>query len=147
MRTLRLSVVCLFAVPALLVLSQRLWPGSVSQGQTSGALYAPAEVVASDNSYSTKVGVTWDAVRGATSYRILRNTTNDSSTAVSLGTTAAGAFFDTTVPPGQTFFYWVRAENGSNVGPLSQPDQGARAGGLTVFGPVPPLNPPPAPAG
>ena len=147
MRTLRPSVVCLFVVPALLLLSQRLLPGFVSSGQTSGALYAPAGVVASDNSYSTKVGVTWDAVRGATSYRILRNTTNDSGTAVSVGTTAAGVFFDTTAAAGQTFFYWVRAENGSNVGPLSQPEQGTRAGGLTVFGPVAPLNPPPAPGG
>jgi cytochrome c peroxidase len=147
MRTLRLSVVCLFVVPALLALSQSLPAGSVSQGQTSGALNAPSGVVASDNSYSTKVGVTWEAVRGATSYRILRNTANDSGNALSLGTTAANSFFDTTATAGQTFFYWVRAENGSNVGPLSQPEQGARANGLTVFGPVPPLNPPPVPAG
>src|ERR1044071_1803712 len=147
MRSLRLLVVCLFAVPALLVLSQRLLPGSVSKGQTSGALSAPAGVLASDNSYTTKVGVTWEAVRGATSYRVLRNATNDSGTAVSLGTTAANSFFDATVPQGQTFFYWVRAENGSNVGPLSQPDQGTRANGLTVFNGVPPLNPPPVPPG
>src|SRR5215212_2006789 len=147
MRTLRLSVVCLFVVPALLLLSQRLLPGSVSNGQASPALYAPAGVVASDNSYSAKVGVTWHAVRGATSYRVLRNATNDPNTATSLGTTAADSFFDTTAAQGQTFFYWVRAENGSNVGPLSQPEQGTRANGLTVFGPVAPLNPPPAPAG
>ncbi|MFL6254087.1 MAG: cytochrome c peroxidase [Pyrinomonadaceae bacterium] len=147
MRSLRLLVVCLFIVPALLAFSQKVVPGFVSVGQTSPALYAPAGVVASDNSYSTKVGITWEPVRGATSYRILRNTVNDSSTAASLGTTAADAFFDTTGAQGQTFFYWVRAENGSNVGPLSQPEQGTRAGGLTVFGPVPPLNPPPAPAG
>ena len=147
MRALRLSVVCLCVVPVWLVLAQRFLPGSVSSGQTSSALYAPAGVVASDNSYSTKVGVTWHAVRGATSYRILRNATSDPGTAASLGTTAANSFFDTTAPQGQTFFYWVRAENGSNVGPVSQPDQGTRANGLTVFGPVPPLNPPPAPAG
>ncbi|HEX7313901.1 MAG TPA: cytochrome c peroxidase [Pyrinomonadaceae bacterium] len=147
MRTLRMSVVCLFVVPALLAISQRLLPGSVSSGQTSPALYAPAGVVASDNSYSTKVGVTWEVVRGAALYRVMRNTTDDPSTAVSLGTTTAGAFFDTTAVAGQTFFYWVRAENGSNVGPLSQSDAGTRANGLTVFGPVPPLNPPPAPLG
>src|SRR5215204_6498851 len=147
MRTLRLSVVCLFVIPAWLLLSQRLPAGFVSSGQTSGALYAPAGVVASDNSYSTKVGVTWEAVRGATTYRILRNAANDSSNAASLGTTAANSFFDATAPQGLTFFYWVRAENGSNVGPLSQPDPGARANGLTAFGPVPPLNPPPVPAG
>src|SRR5215208_4131778 len=117
MRSLRLLVVCLFAASALLLLSQRLLPGSVSNGQTSPALYAPAGVVASDNSYSTKVGVTWEAVRGATSYRILRNNTNDSGTAVSLGTTPGVAFFDTTAPQGQDFFYVVSAENGSNVVP------------------------------
>jgi cytochrome c peroxidase len=147
MRTLRLSVVCLFVVVALVALSQRLLTGSVSQGQTSGALSAPTGFVASDNSYSTKVGLTWDAVRGATTYRIFRNTTNDPVNALNLGTTAAGSFFDTNAAAGQTFFYWVRAENGSNVGPLSQPEQGTRANGLTIFGPVPPLNPPPAPAG
>src|SRR5215207_4776726 len=101
MRTLRLSVVCLFVIPVLLVLSQRLPSGSVSSGQTSGALYAPAGVVASDNSYSTKVGVTWEAVRGATSYRVLRHATNDPGAAVSLGTTAANSFFDTAAAPGQ----------------------------------------------
>ncbi|HEX8116047.1 MAG TPA: cytochrome c peroxidase, partial [Pyrinomonadaceae bacterium] len=123
------------------------WSGSLTKGQAAPALYAPPGVSASDNSYSTKVGVTWGAVRGATTYRVLRNTTNDSGGAVSIGTTAADSFFDTTAPQGQTFFYWVRAENGSNVGPLSLPDQGTRANGLTVFGPVPPLNPPPAPPG
>ncbi|HWS85911.1 MAG TPA: cytochrome c peroxidase [Pyrinomonadaceae bacterium] len=147
MRTLRLLVVCPFVASALLVLSLRLLPGSVSSGQTSPTLYAPAGVVASDNSYSTKVGVTWEAVRGATSYRILRNTTNDPGTAVSLGTTPANSFFDATAAQGQTFFYWVRAENGSNVGPVSQPDQGTRAGVVAPPGVVPPLNPPPVPAG
>jgi cytochrome c peroxidase len=147
MRTLRLSVVCLFSVPVLLVLFQNFLPGAVSSGQTSGALSAPTGVNASDNAYSTKVGVTWDAVRGATSYRILRNAANDPASAASVGTTAAGAFFDTTAAPGQTFFYWVRAENGSTVSPPSQPDQGTTANAVAVPGAVPPLNPPPAPAG
>jgi cytochrome c peroxidase len=145
MHKLRLSVLFLFAVPALLALAQRLPEGSVASGQSAGALYAPLAFTASDNSYSTKVGLNWEAVRGATTYRILRNTSNDSGTAVSVGTTPGVAFFDTTGPQGQTFFYWVRAENGSNVGPLSQPDQGTRANGLTFFGDVPPLDPPPAP--
>ncbi|HEX8116576.1 MAG TPA: cytochrome c peroxidase, partial [Pyrinomonadaceae bacterium] len=63
------------------------------------------------------------------------------------GTTAANSFFDTTAAAGQTFFYWVRAENGSNTSALSQPDQGARAVATANPGGVGALNPPPAPAG
>jgi cytochrome c peroxidase len=147
MRTLRLSVVCLFTIPALLVLLQNFIPGFIASGQTAGSLQAPTGVSASDNAYAAKVGVNWDAVRGATLYRVLRNTTGDPSTAVSLGTTPAASFFDTTAVPGQTFFYWVRAENGSAVSALSQPDQGTRARAVNIVGPVPPLNPPPEPAG
>jgi cytochrome c peroxidase len=147
MRKLRLSVVCLFSVPVLLALFQSFMPGAVSSGQTSAALPAPAGVVASDNAYSTKVGVSWDAVRGATSYRIFRSASNDPASAASLGTTAAGVFFDTSAAPGQSFFYWVRAENGANTSALGQPDQGSAAGGVAPQGAPPPLGPPPAPAG
>jgi hypothetical protein len=41
-RTLRLTVVCLFVIPALLSLSRRLLPGAVSKGRGAGTLYAPA---------------------------------------------------------------------------------------------------------
>ena len=74
MRSIRLLVVCLFLIPIALAFSQRLLPGFAVAGQTTPALTAPAGVSASDNSYSTKVGVNWQAVRGATAYRILRNT-------------------------------------------------------------------------
>jgi cytochrome c peroxidase len=147
MRKIRLSVVCLFTLPALLALIQNLLPGFSAAGQSTSALGTPTNVTASDNSYTTKVGVGWDAVRGATLYRVLRGATNDPATAASVGTTAASSFFDTTAPQGQTLFYWVRAENGSNVGPLSQPDQGSRATAVVNPGQVPALNPPNAPAG
>src|SRR5437016_13497009 len=126
MRKLKLSIVSLFMLPVLLALLQNLMPGFVAAGQTSAALVAPTNVTASDNSYTTKVGVGWDAVRGAGLYRVLRSATNDPATAASLGTTAANSFFDTTPAAGQTFFYWVRAENGANTSALSQPDPGTR---------------------
>jgi len=122
---------------------QRRWQGFVVNGQGQG-LAAPIEVVASDNAYSTKVGITWAAVRGATIYRVFRNTSNDSSSAVVVGTSPSTSFFDTTGVVGQNYFYWVRAENGNQLGGLSEPDQGVRANG-TINGPVGPLNPPPAP--
>ena len=126
--TIKLSVIGLLLVISTLIFANRLLTGSAANGQT-GSLTAPAEVTASDNSYVTKVGVSWDTVRGATLYRIFRNTTNDSTTATALGTTAEGTFFDTTATVGQPFFYWVRAENGSLVSPMSAPDQGTRANG------------------
>jgi hypothetical protein len=144
MRKLQLSVVCLFTLLALLPLLQKFLPGFVTLGQSSGVPGAPANVMASDNSYTTKVGVNWDPVGSATLYRVLRNTVNDPTTAVSIGTTAAASFFDTTATPGQTFFYWVRAENGSNISAFSQPDQGSRS---NAAGRGAALNPPNAPAG
>jgi cytochrome c peroxidase len=143
--TIKLSIIGLLLLVSVLVFANRLLTGSTTQGQTT-SLSAPAEVNASDNAYSTKVGISWDAVRGATLYRVFRNTTSDPTTATAVGTTAEGTFFDTTGAAGQTLFYWVRAENGSIVSPLSTADQGTRAIG-TINGPVPPLNPPPQPGG
>ena len=72
----------------------RLLPMPTVIGQSE--LSAPTGVIASDGSYTTKVGINWDTVRNATGYQIFRNTTNDSAAAVSLGATVAGAFFDNT---------------------------------------------------
>src|SRR4051812_5280402 len=142
--TIKLAVSGLLLIISTLIFADRLLTGSDSSGQT-GSLTAPAEVTASDNSYVTKVGINWNTVRGATVYRIFRNTTNDATKATAVGTTAEGTFFDTTATVGQPFFYWVRAENGAIVSPMSSPDQGTRAtGNINGAGP---LNPPPQPAG
>ncbi len=119
-------------------------------GQSGGtALSAPTGVIASDSRYSNKVTIWWDTIRGATSYRIFRNTTNNSATAIDVGTTVSNFFQDNGAAPGQTAFYWIRAENSSTVSEVSVPDQGMRA--ISVGPPPPPgfpLNPPPsAPAG
>jgi cytochrome c peroxidase len=144
-RTINLAVVLLLSVLLLTALGNRFVRGFAVTGQAT-TLSAPGEVTASDNAYSTKVAISWDAVRGATLYRILRNAVNDAASAATVGTTAESTFFDQTGNPGQAFFYWVRAENGTVVSSLSAPDQGTRANGV-INGPVPPLNPPPAPAG
>lgn len=118
------------------------------QGRQTTAVAAPTGVSASDGDYAGKVGVNWDAIRGATIYRIFRNTTNNGATAADVGTTAANYFFDSTAVTGQVYFYWVRAENGSENSPLSSPDQGVRAAETvektTNFEP---LEPPVAPTG
>ncbi len=123
--------------------------GPVVEGrETGGTIAAPTGVSASDGDYANKVGIYWDTIRGANLYRILRSTTNASLNATDVGTTAANYFFDTTAAAGQTYFYFVRAENGSTVSALSSPDQGARGNGMIdetwLFQP---LEPPTAPAG
>src|SRR5215471_4081403 len=102
--TIKLALMALLSVFSLLIFANRLMTGSTSAGQTT-SLPSPAEVNASDNSYATKVGISWDTVRGATLYRIFRNTTTDATSAVAIGTTPEGTFFDTTAAAGQTFFY------------------------------------------
>ncbi len=111
-----------------------------------GSLAAPTGVIASDGDYSNKVGLHWDTIRDATTYRIYRNTANDTSTALDVGTTQANYFFD--VPPvaGQAYYYWIRAENATTTSDLGTPDQGTKAIGEIIPGDEP-LAPPPAPFG
>jgi cytochrome c peroxidase len=143
MRTIRPFFTAILLVTALLVVANRFFSG-FSTGAQNPSLPAPAGVVASDNSYVNKIGISWDPVPGATLYRIFRNAANDSSTATAVGTTAQAVFFDPTAAAGQPFFYWLRAENAAGISPFSTPDQGTRALG-NINGPVQPLNPPPTP--
>src|SRR5215831_391359 len=98
--TIKLSLIGLLLTISTLLFANRLLTGSVSRGQNT-SLTAPAEVTASDNSYVTKVGISWDTVRGATLYRVFRNPVNDATTATAIGTTAEGTFFDTTAAASQ----------------------------------------------
>jgi cytochrome c peroxidase len=145
MRSIKVSIVCLLSLVALSLVGHKFFSGFTASGQSAG-LSAPTNVTATDNAYSTKVAVEWDAIRGATLYRIFRNTVNDPNSAVVLGTTVQAIFFDTTSVAAQNNFYWVRAENGNILSSLSQPDQGVRASG-NIIGPIAPLNPPIAPQG
>ncbi|MBX3292681.1 MAG: hypothetical protein KF881_07305 [Acidobacteria bacterium] len=116
-------------------------------GKGEMALSAPTRVNATDNLYNNKVGIYWDTIRGATTYRIFRNTINDPNSAADVGTTPLNFFFDTSAPANTDLFYWVRAENSSEVSPMSASDAGRRTNTLQQ-GNTPPLPPPPpAPPG
>ncbi len=144
MRRVKLFVFLSFFLLTLAFFGHRILTPSVS-GQAGGVtLAAPTGVTATDGVYSTKVGLYWDTMRGATRYRIFRNTTDNSATATDVGTTQANFFFDQTAPQGQTFFYWIRSENGSVTSSLSQSEQGFRANGA-LGGGIQPLQPPNAP--
>jgi cytochrome c peroxidase len=138
MRKLKVITVVLFAASALMFGMFKTSP-SVS-GQTG--LATPTGVSATINKYNNKVGVYWDTIRGATTYRVFRNTINDPATATSLATTAMPFFFDTTATPGQTLFYWVRAENAQTQSAMSGSVSGFRSN-TAQQGPVAPLEPPP----
>ncbi len=143
MKSIKLTV-CLAFVAAIAVFA--LFRTNTVKGQSAVSLAAPTGVMASDTKYRDKVRVEWDAIRGATLYRIFRGTTSDPGTATDIGNTPANTFLDTTATPGQTFFYWVRAENATTASPLSSSDQGTRSN-TAQQGPVAPLGPPPVPAG
>ncbi|HMM80201.1 MAG TPA: cytochrome c peroxidase [Pyrinomonadaceae bacterium] len=116
--------------------------GARAKGFVGEVPAAPTGVNASDNWYINKVGLRWDAIRGATLYRIYRNSVNNPSAATDVGTTQANFFFDTTSAVGQTYFYWVRAENSAGQSLFGAPDQGTRANGNFPGSTFPPLDPP-----
>jgi cytochrome c peroxidase len=148
MRSLKLLVTSVFVLFAAAFFLGRQFQVSVL-GKTLGSdLAAPTGFSATDRAYANKVGLRWDTIRGATVYRVFRNTTNNVGTAVEVGSTAANYFFDPTAVPEQVYFYWVRSENGADISQFSSPDQGTRAAaGVRPPGPLPPLEPPIAPAG
>jgi cytochrome c peroxidase len=147
MRRVKLAIVLSFALAATSFFLYR--PAGVVTGNSAGAtLGTPTGFTASDNDYANKVGLHWQPVRGATTYRVFRNTVNDTATATSVGSTAANYFFDPSAVPAQQYFYWVRAENAQTNSGFSNVDQGTCAVGDPDPGPpFPPLAPPPPPAG
>jgi cytochrome c peroxidase len=146
MRRVKLAVILCFVLPVLCF--WLLQPAAVVTGEAvGGALVSPIGLTASDGDYASKVGLHWQPVRGATTYRIFRNTVNDTATATDVGTTAGIYFYDTTGIVSQQYFYWVRAENGQTVSTFSNADQGSRAFGIDNGPPISALQPPIAPTG
>jgi len=145
MQRLKLVVVALFAaIVAFGLLAGRHFDTSA---RTLSLLGVPTGVIASDGDYSNKVALHWDAVFGATNYRIRRNIINDVLSATEVGTTAANYFFDQTAVQGQVYFYWIAAEHPPFT-TFSTPDQGMRAFGSITPGdevlepPLPPVGNP-----
>ncbi|HEY0457800.1 MAG TPA: cytochrome c peroxidase, partial [Pyrinomonadaceae bacterium] len=141
MQRIKLLVIFVFAS---LLITFKFSSSTTVSGQTS--LLAPTGFAATDGIYSTKVGLRWDPMRGATNYRIFRNATDNPVGATDIGTTPANTFFDVGAPQGQTFFYWIRSENAVTTSGFSQSDTGLRANGA-LGGGIQPLTPPPAPPG
>ena len=145
MQHTKLAIAVCFAI-AIVVVSFYQPTTTVSGTVAGSSLNAPTGLTASDADYAAKVGLHWQPVRGATLYRIFRNTANNSGTATEIGSTQANYFFDTTGEVSQVYFYWVRGENAQTNSSFSNGDQGVRAVGIDNGPPISPLQPPVAPA-
>jgi fibronectin type 3 domain-containing protein len=97
----------------------------------------PANVQASDGTYTDKVYITWNSVSGATSYNVYR-ATSSSGTKTKLGSTTSTSYSDTSATPGTTYYYWVTAVNSAGESGYSSYNTGYRKKGP----PSPPSNPP-----
>lgn len=107
-------------------------PTVATPGIRLGALAtAPVNVAASDDQCGM-VRVTWDALAGASSYEVFRNTVDDAGSAAFLGTTSATMFDDTTAAASVTYYYFVSASNDCGDGPLSASDSGVTSAGASA---------------
>lgn len=85
----------------------------------------PANVSATDGTYSDKVRLTWSHVSGAASYSIYRNTINSVLSASLLVNTAALYYEDSAVTPGIVYYYSVKTIGASGSSDYSIADYGS----------------------
>jgi hypothetical protein len=86
---------------------------------------SPGNVQASDGLYTDKVLVTWKSAPGATSYKVFR-ATSAGGAKTEIGNPTAAQYNDTAAAAGTTYYYWVKACNGSNCSGYSANDTGWR---------------------
>lgn len=90
----------------------------------------PTNLVASDGTYGDKIAVTWDAVDGALSYTVYRNTVDDFETAEEIGTPTTNSYDDEdeTLVSGTHYYYWATATGPDNTTDESNSDDGYMGG-------------------
>ncbi len=85
---------------------------SLSAFQASSNAAPPATLTASRGTYADRVRLGWTASPGADAYHVARSTAPSSAMAVVVSPVLPGlSFDDTSVTPGLTYYYWVRASN------------------------------------
>ncbi len=93
-----------------------------------GKFCPPTNLQASDGTSTYKVGLSWTASTGATSYKVFR-ATSAGGTKTLLGTRLGlnnTTFADNTAIPGVTYYYWVKACQGSTCSAYSVRNAGWR---------------------
>jgi hypothetical protein len=97
--------------------------GSVSGEIT--ILATPGSVTATDATIPNEVLIGWNAVSGATSYNVWRNTSNNTGTATKIATGQTGtSYTDTTVSTTTIDYYWVTASNATQTSGYGGPAEG-----------------------
>ena len=84
----------------------------------------PQNVAASKGTSADWITVTWNAVEGAVSYRVLRATTDSMGDAVEAGTSAGTSWMDLNAENGVSYNYWVVAVGSSFESEASASDAG-----------------------
>ncbi|MBP5227968.1 MAG: hypothetical protein J6336_11360, partial [Kiritimatiellae bacterium] len=84
----------------------------------------PRGVAASDGTFVDWITVTWNAVDGAVSYRVLRATTDSLEDAVEVGTSSGTSWMDMGATSGVVYRYWVVAVGAGVSGEASRSDEG-----------------------
>ncbi|MDP7009275.1 MAG: hypothetical protein QGI78_06875, partial [Phycisphaerales bacterium] len=76
---------------------------------------------ATQGSICDAIEITWEELPTATLYYIYRNTVDNASTAsvISQQVLGTNTWQDTTAIPGETYYYWVSAENGCGESPIA----------------------------
>jgi len=88
----------------------------------------PTGVSASDDTYTTKVEVSWSAASGATYYKVFRNISNTHAGETALTPShPTSPYDDTSAAPGTTYWYWIQACNTAGCSTYSSYDTGSRA--------------------
>ncbi len=89
-------------------------PRSFSLTPPPNSPSAPSWVEASQGSFDASVRLLWEEVPYASSYDILRHTSDQPAAATPLVSDLAATvrrYFDLSAVPGTTYYYWVRAKN------------------------------------
>jgi hypothetical protein len=85
-----------------------------SHCSNAGWLSAPTHVKATFDPCTNQMQICWKGVDCAKSYTVYRSTTNCPDKAASIGSCITGtSFVDKCPTPGATYYYWVKANNGS----------------------------------
>jgi uncharacterized protein YfiM (DUF2279 family) len=91
-------------------------------------LTAPTGVSASDGTYTNMVRVTWNAVSGATGYKIWRSASDNIASGSNLVemalTTTSYDDLSAAKTPGMVLYYWVKAVNATGASGFSTNDSG-----------------------
>ncbi len=87
----------------------------------------PQTISATLGMETTGVNIRWEAVEGADTYAIYRGPTENSANAAYCGTTTETQYFDIDVEPGVSYYYFIKAKNGTGSSAFTVAAEGWRA--------------------